>query len=148
MALAYSKFDIFVSDLAGKVHDLLGTAGSGADTVKVLLSNTAPSASNTVLVNITQIASGTGYTTDGTSEANSGAAASGTFTLTGTNITWTASGGSIGPFRYIIPYNSTAASGPLINWWDRTASLTLLDGETYTIKFNGGASSGTHFTLA
>lgn len=150
MALTYNKFNTFVGDLAGKLHDLVGAGGSTADQVFCMLSNTAPSAANAVKADITQIASGNGYTTDGADTANSGSAASGTFTLTGTNITWTAGPAAMGAFQYIVAYNKTQTvpAGPLIAWWDRGAALTLQNGETYTIKFNGGASSGTIFTLA
>jgi len=41
---SFNKYNQFVEDLANKVHDLMGTAGSGADSCKVMLSNTAPNA--------------------------------------------------------------------------------------------------------
>lgn len=143
---AYNKYNTFVDDLAGKVHDLKGTAGSTADTCKVMLSNTAPNAStHTVRADSTEISGGNGYTSGGTSIANGGTTTSGTFTLTGTDVTWTASGGTIGAFRYVILYNDTPTSpaDPLIAWWDYGSSLTLQIGETFTVDF--GASV---FTLA
>jgi hypothetical protein len=39
---AFNKYNQFVEDFANKVHDLFGTAGSTADVLKVMLSNTAP----------------------------------------------------------------------------------------------------------
>jgi hypothetical protein len=148
---SYVKFNQFVGDLAGKVHDLLGTAGSTADTCKVMLTNTAPvAATNAVKADLTDISAGNGYTAGGTSTGNVGAASSGTVTVTGTNVTWTASGGTIGPFRYVALYNDTPTSpaDPLIAYWDYGSNLTLQDGDSFTVKFNNGASSGTIFTLA
>jgi len=56
-----SKFDQFVEDLGKKVHDL------SADDLKIGLSDVAPSASNTVWANITEITPGNGYTAGGSS---------------------------------------------------------------------------------
>lgn len=146
---SYNKFNIFVEDLTNKVHDLFGTAGSGADTCKVMLTNSAPVATNAVFADLTEIGSGSGYTATGTSVANVGTRSTGTYTMNGTNVTWTASGGTIGPFRYVVIYNDTPTSpaDPLIAWWDYTSNLTLADGESFTVKFNNGASNGTVFTL-
>lgn len=58
---SYQKFYQFVADLASGVHNF-GTA-----TVKVMLTNTAPVATNTVIANITEIAAGNGYTAGGNS---------------------------------------------------------------------------------
>lgn len=142
------KFLTFSGDLCGKVHDVLGTAGSTADTLKVYLSNTAPNTStNTVKSDLAEITEQNGYTAP-VSTANVGVNTAGTVTVTGTNTTITASGGSVGPFRYIVLYNSTAGTTPLVAYWDYGSSLTLNDGDSFVIKYNNGASSGTLFTLA
>src|SRR5262249_53120043 len=99
---SFNKFNQFVEDLAKKVHNL------DADTLKVALSNTAPSASNAVLADITEIAAGNGYGAGGASAAFvSGAQAGGTYKLVLSNATFTASGGSIATFRYAVLYNAT-----------------------------------------
>jgi hypothetical protein len=150
----YTKYDCFVADLMGKVHDLLGTTpGTDCDRLKVALSNTAGdvAATKALLSTCTEISGTNGYTTGGlptgSNGLNSGAAASGTFTLTGTNQTWTATPSAMAQFRYVILYNYTVANGPLICSWDYGTGLTLAAGETFTVKFNNGASSGTIFTL-
>jgi hypothetical protein len=138
---SFVKYQTFAGDLAGKVHDLLGTAGSGADTCKVMLSNTAPNVStHTVRADVTEISGGNGYTSGGSAATNVGSASGGTFTLSGTDIVFTASGGTIGPFRYAILYNDTPTSpaDPLIGYWDYGSSITLADTETFTVDF--GAS--------
>lgn len=143
---SFNKYQNFVDDLAGKVHDLIGTAGSGADTLKVMLSNTAPNAATHVVrADVTEISGGNGYTSGGTSVANVGSETGGTTTVTGTDVTFTASGGSIGPFRYAILYNDTPTSpaDPLIGYWDYGSSVTLASGESFTVDF--GASL---FTIA
>lgn len=138
---SFNKYNIFVEDFANKVHDLFGTAGSGADTLKVMLSNAAPNAAtHAVRADSTEIGAGNGYSSGGSSATNVGTRSSGTLTVAGTDIVFTASGGTIGPFRYAILYNDTPSSpaDPLIGWWDYGSAITLNDGETFTVDF--GAS--------
>jgi len=128
----FNKFNSFVEDLAEKVHNL------GADTLKVALTNSAPSASNTVLANITQISNGNGYTTGGTAASiTSSAQTSGTYKLVLADVVFTASG-AVGPFRYAVLYNDTPTSpaDPLIGWWDYGSSISLATGETFTVDFD------------
>jgi hypothetical protein len=128
---AFSKFDSFVEAVAEKVHDL------GSDTLKVVLTNTAPVSTNTVLANISQIGNGNGYTTGGAQATQtSSAQTSGTYKLVLSDVTWTASGGSIGPFRYAVLYNDTATSDELIGYYDYGTSLTVPDGSTFTVDFS------------
>lgn len=143
---AYNKFDIFVGDVMDKVHDLLGVN----DLLKIMLVNSpAPVATNTLKANLTEIAAGNGYTAGGDDTQNSGARATGTFTLTGTKVVWTATASSIGPFRYVVLYNDTPATplDPLIAWWDHGSAVTLAIDETFTVKFNNGDPTGSILTL-
>ena len=129
---AFNKFNSFVEALAEKVHNL------GGDTLKVMLTNTAPVATNTVKANITEISAGNGYTAGGnTASVTSSAQTSGTYKLVlGDPATWTASGGSIGPFRYAVLYNDTATNDELIGWWDSGSAVTLADGESFAVDFD------------
>lgn len=131
---AFNKFNQFVEDLAKKVHNL------NSDTLKVMLTNTAPVATNAVKADITEIAAGNGYTAGGnTATFTTGAQTSGTYKLVLADpATWTASGGSIGPFRYAVLYNDTPASPlkPLIGWWDYGSSVTLATGEQFTVDLD------------
>lgn len=123
----YNKFNSFVEAMAEKAHNL------GADTLKVALTNTAPSASNTVLADITQIANGNGYTTGGsTTTQSSSAQTSGTYKLVLGDVVFTASGGAMGTFQYAVLYNDTATSDELIGYWDYGSAVSLADGETFT----------------
>lgn len=144
----YNKYNIFVEDLVNKVHDLFGTVA--ADLLKIALSNTAPNAAtHAVRADITELGAGNGYTAGGEDTQNDGSRATGTFTMSGTKVVWTAAGGTIGPFRYVILYNDTPAAplDPLIGWWDHGSSITLQIGETFTVKFNNSETTGSILTL-
>lgn len=141
---AYNKFNDFSEQLAN------GAQNFASDTYKVALSNSAPVATNTALADITQISAGNGYTSGGTATTITLSETSGTTTVSGTQVIFTASGGSIGPFRYVVLYNDTTATPvnkPLVSWWDYGSSITLADGETFTVKFSN-TSPGAIFTLA
>ncbi len=130
---AFNKFNIFVQDLASAKHQLqTGTA----HVFKIYLTNTLPIATNTVYGTPADLSTANGYTAGGASIGTiTGAQTSGTFKfVAGTQPSWTASGGSIGPFQYGVLYNSTASGQPLIGWWDYSAPVTLTSGNTFTIS--------------
>jgi len=126
------KFYSFVEAIHEKKHNL------GSDTLKVLLTNTAPSLSNTVKADISgELSTANGYTAGGaTITVTSSAQSSGLYTLIASDVTWTASGGSIGPFRYAVIYNDTATSDELIGYIDYGYSVTVASGQTFTIDFD------------
>ena len=127
----FNKFNSFSEALAEKVHNL------GADALKVVLTNTAPVATNTQLSNITQIANGNGYTTGGAAiTTTSSAQTSGTYKLVLADVVFTATG-AVGPFRYAVIYNDTATNDELIGWYDYGSSISLANTETFTIDFDG-----------
>jgi hypothetical protein len=136
---AFNKLNGFVEHLAQKVHNL------NADAITCALSNTAPGSETTpptgatstcILANVTQIS----YTNLST-RAFSGVSAtqsSGTLTLAASDLVLTASG-SVGPFRYVYIYNDTPTSpaDPLIGYYDYGSSISLANGETFTIDLPG-----------
>lgn len=129
---SFNKFQCFVEDVAEKKHDL------GSDTLKVALSNTAPSASDTVFAPggaHPAPAAANGYAPTQATQSSS-AQSGGTYKLVLGDVVFTASGGQIGPFRYAILYNDDAASDQLIGWHDYGSSVTLNDGETFTVDFD------------
>jgi hypothetical protein len=141
----YNKFNVFVENEAEKVHNL------GSDTLKIALSNTAPAATDTVFAPggaHPPPAAANGYTGGGhTVTITTSSQTAGTYTLAGNQVVITATAGGIGPFRYVILYNDTSTSDSVIAWWDYGSSITLADGETFTVKFNN-ADPGTIFTKA
>lgn len=126
---ALNKFNSFVESLAEKVHNL------GSDQLVVALTNTAPSATNNVLADITQIS----YTNLSSRNVTtvSSAQTSGTYKLTLQDLVLTATG-AVGPFRYVVLYNDTPTSpaDPLIGWYDYGSSISLANGETFTVNFD------------
>ena len=130
---AFNKFNQFVEDLAKKVHNL------DTDALKVMLSNVAPVATNAVLADLTEIAAGNGYSAGGSAAAFvSGAQSSGTYKLVLSNVTFTASGGSIATFRYAVLYNSTPASPlkPLIGYYDYGTTISITNGNSFQVQFD------------
>lgn len=128
---AFNKFNSFVEAKGRKIHNL------HTDVLKIMLSNVAPIAANAVKADITEIAAGNGYPAGGIQVGNTTyAQAAGVAKLLGDDVSITAAVGSIGPYRYAILYNDTAANDELIGWWDYGAAQTLLPGETQKIDFN------------
>jgi len=125
----FNKFNALVADIDNKVHNL----GSDQLTVALTASANAPVATNAVLADLTQISytnlSSRNITTTSSTQS------SGTYKLILQNLVLTASG-AVAAFRYVVVYNSTAAGGPLICWFDFGSSLTLASGETFTINFD------------
>lgn len=129
---AFNKFNAFTADLATKKHDL------NTDVLKIMLTNTAPTAANSVKTDITEVSAGNGYTAGGNTGAfTSGAQTGGVYKLVLADPpSWTAAGGTVGPFRYAVIYNDTAATKPLIGYWDYGSAVTLNVGETFTVDLD------------
>lgn len=137
--VAFTKLPGFVEHLAEKVHNL------GSDQLVIALSNTAPGSESTppngstaacILANVTQIS----YTNLSSRNVTTGSSAQtgGTYKLTLTDLVLSATG-AVGPFRYVYLYNDTPTSpaDPLIGYWDYGSSISLANGETFTIDFDG-----------
>jgi len=126
-------FNSFKEALSEKVHNL------GSDQLKLALTNSAPLTSNTVLTIITEIT----YTNLSTRNVTtiSSSQTSGTYKLDLTDLVLTSTGGSTGPFRYIVLYNDTATSDELIYFLDYGSSITLAAGESITINFDNSTGA-------
>lgn len=140
----YNKFQDFSEQLVRGVHDW------DAHTFKIALTNTAPTATQTTwnLTDHPAPAAANGYTAGGTATTITISETTGTTTVQGTQVVFTATAGGIGPFRYAVLYNDTATSpaDAAIAYWDYGSSVTLADTETFTVKFNN-TTPGTIFTL-
>jgi hypothetical protein len=135
---ALTKFQPFGEAMAEKKHNL------GADSLVLWLSNTAPSAANGVLTDITQISytnmSSRAVTTSSSSQTT------GTYSLILADLTLTMTGGASPTFRYLGVYNDTATNDDLVGgYYDYgVGGVTLADGESLVVDF---AALGL-FTLA
>lgn len=130
----YVKFNSFVEALAEKKHDL------SSDTLKIALcaAANAPVAANSVLADLTEI----DYTNCSSRDltVSSSAQTSGTYKLVLADLTLTASGGAVGPFRYAVIYNDTAVNKELIGFYDYGSEVTLNAADQFVIDFD--ASTG------
>lgn len=140
---AFVKFEAFVEAIAEKKHDL------GTDEFYIQLMNTEPDgAADAVETDLpADLSTEFGYTSGGVSAgtATGSAQTGGTYKLTIADKVITASGGSIGPFQYVVLLNNDAASKDLISYYDYGSALTLLDTETLTVDFD---DSGGVLTIA
>jgi hypothetical protein len=138
-------------------HEFVKYAGDGtidldSHTFKAVLTNTAPSqANNTVLADVTQIANGNGYTTGGVTLSSvtwaETGAGTGVWRFNAADFSWTASGGDIATFRYVVIYDDTPSSpaDPLVGYWDYGAALNVTDGNTFTVDI--GANGIFEFSI-
>lgn len=131
----YNKFNLFTQDVCDGAHNF----ASGGNTFKVMLTNTAPVATNHLYGDLVDLSTTGGYTAGGISSAMTDSSASGTEKVVATNVTWTGSGGGFGPFRYVAIYNFTTSSPlkPLVCWFDFGSSISLNAGDTFTVSFDG-----------
>ena len=127
----YTKFQPFVEKLAEKAHNL----GSDQLVVALCAAANAPVNTNGVLGDLTVIS----YTNLSSRNitTSSSAQSSGTYKLVLTDLVLTASGGAVATFRYVVIFNDTAASDELVGFYDYGGNVTLADGETFTVDFDG-----------
>lgn len=131
----FTFFHDFAEQLGKGVHDF------SSHTFKAALTNTAPTAAtDDELADITQIAASGGYTAGagGGYQLDSvvWSQSSNVAKLTIADEAITASGGSVGPFRYVVIYNDTSTGDKLIGYLDYGSALTLADGELLTLDFD------------
>lgn len=125
-------FDAYHADVHNGVHNF------GSDVLRIALTDTAPVSTDSDMTDITEIANGNGYTTGGTALANvTSTQTNGVYSLAADDVVFTASGGAIAQFRYVVLYNDDA-SDSLIGYWDNEAEVNLLDTETFTIALVSG----------
>lgn len=129
---SFIKFNSFVEALAEKTHNL------GSDQLKIALTNTDPGASVTNYAGLTSPLATTNLSgaTPFDVTTSSSAQTAGTYKLVCADLVLTATG-AVGPFRYVVLYNDTAAADEVIGYYDYGSSISLATGETFTIDFDG-----------
>ena len=128
---ALTKYHSFVDELAKGGHNLATAA------FKCALTDTAPNQATDTVWNATVApppAAANGYPSGGVAMTTSSAATTaGVFKLVLDDAVFTAAGGSIGPFRYPIVYNSTQGN-KLVGYYDNGSSQTLPNsGDVFTV---------------
>lgn len=132
----FNKIQDYVEQLNKAKHDWT------THVFKAMLTNSAPIATNTVKADLTDITAANGYPAGGmTLDTVTLTETTGTAKVTIADEVLTASGGTIGPFRYVAIYNDTATSpaDALVMWYDYASAITLNDGESFTIDFDASA---------
>ena len=128
MTVSFQKYECFVENLAEKKHNL------GADQLAVALTLGAPLSTYTQLSDLTEISyvncSTRNITTSSSSQAG------GTYSLVLADLTLTAGGGPVGPFRYVTLYNTVPAGFELIGFYDYSSEVTMAGTDTFVIDFN------------
>lgn len=134
---SFNKVNDFIANV---VHSI----NLSSDQITVALSDTAPSSETTdpttdgngIIGNVTEIDYSNLSSRDVTTTSSS--QSSGTYKLVLQDLTVTASGGSVGPFRYLYLYDDTVTSpaDPIIGYYDYGSSLTLNDGDSFTFDFS------------
>ena len=133
--VAFSKVDVLVTDIGTAVHNFTNTASAA---LKLALTNTAPTAASTVWStgSFPAPAAANNYTSGGNAVAiTSFSQTSGLAKLVLPDSVFTATAGGIGPFQYVILYN-TSASNKIIGYYNYGSAVTLADTETFTIDFD------------
>jgi len=131
MSVPLTKFEEFALNIGSKVFNL------ASDQIKVALTNTAPTATDSVYADIISPIAGTNL--DGATPFNvtttSFLQTSGTAKLILEDLTLTATG-EVGPFQYIVLYSDTATNDELIGFYDYGSAVTLQENDTYRIDFD------------
>lgn len=127
----FHKFNQFAADVANGVHRLKPSA----DSLQLALTNTAPTATNAVLADLTEIS----YTnlSSRAVTVTSGTQSFGIYTLICNPVTLTASG-TVATFQYVVLYNTTPSTPlkPLIGWWDQGGPVNMINGQVFTVSFD------------
>jgi hypothetical protein len=134
----FNKYYAYIDEVAKAGHNLATAV------FKVALTNTAPTQATDTVWNTTVApapAAANGYAAGGnTITTSSAVTTSGVFKLVLADSIFTATAGGIGPLRYAILYNSSAANKS-VGYYDYGSSITLNNTETFTVDFDAAAGA-------
>jgi hypothetical protein len=141
--VALVKFNHFGDMLLRGEHhfasSIAGGSGSTADTFKLALTQLVPLPTHQTYDDII---------TAGMTNTNGYVAQTLSITLTVSgvvakvamaDVTFTASGGPIGPFRYGFIYNDRGTSNYLVAFFDHGSSISIADGDNFKVDFDPAA---------
>lgn len=126
---SFNKFQSWVEYMAEGAN-----CGSDQFIIALTAAANAPVNTNSVLVDLTQIS----YTNCSTRSltTTSSSQTGGTYKLVVADLTLTASGGTVGPFQYVVMYDDTVSGKPLVGWWDNGSEITMADTATTFLDFS------------
>ena len=126
-----------------KLGEYLGdsTMDADADTFTAELYNSTHvfTATNTIRANVSAnaLATANGYTNPGAALTSvTWVESAGTVTFDAANVTWTASGGAIGPSSDTVVYDNTATNDELVCSVDHDGDQTANDGANFSVNWN------------
>jgi len=129
---SFVKFKSFVGAFAKGEHCF----GDCGDVLKVYLSNTAPSAAeDTVKSDIPGIVEQNGYSESVLDVTWDIDEESGNAMLLASDVIYMASGGSFGPFRYVVIYNDSHTNDALVCFADLMQEITVQSGDGIILTF-------------
>jgi len=140
---SFNKYNVFVENLAEKVHDL------SLDSLRIALASGTGATGSWVtgLRDVGEINEGNGYILSGKAVTVVSSLQTGGFyklTLNSPTTPWTGGPSPMTGFRYAVLYNDTptgnpmpGAPKPLIGYWDYGTSVVLNSGETFTVTLDG-----------
>lgn len=135
----FNKFNSFTTKLGGDIN-------FNTDVLGIILTNTMPSASNSVKADIAEIVTGNGYNAGGPSVAIlewHDTDIPGIAELVCASASVLATADFVGPFQHAVLYDKTVTEGPLIGWYDYPLEILLADTESIEIIFDDGSDKGT-----
>jgi hypothetical protein len=135
--------DLFRAMAAGEI-----VIGSHTFKAALFTSSATVDADNVGLsaLGATQLSTANGYTSGGATVTVTVADSDGSnnVAVDSSDPSWTASGGSIGPFRYVVWYDDTHASDQIVYELDLGSDVTITTGNTWSVS----VASGGLFTIA
>ena len=143
MQALYTPFDKFIEAVAEGHHNL------GSDEFYIALTNTLPDVATDSVYDPGGAhpppAADAGYPTGGisigTNETPTQSGGVYTISPNGAPVVFLASGGSIGPFRYVIVFNKTSPTSLLVGYFDYLINITLPEAGTFVFNCPSGIAT-------